>query len=425
MIYILILNKWVMIMDVGRAILHSDLNSFYASVETMLDPSLRSKAVAVCGSTQERHGIVLAKSDKAKKAGVKTGMVNWQAKQVCPELILVPPQYDEYIKYSKLVRAIYQRYTDKVEPYGMDECWLDVTGSQGLFGSAEEIAHEIRNTIREELGMTVSIGVSFNKVFAKLGSDMKKPDAVTVLTPENYKQVVWALPASDLLYVGPSTTRTLSRYGILKIGDLAQVSPELLRQKLGVNGVALWVFANGEDTARVAPDGVGVPVKTIGHGTTCSADLTQNSEVYKILLMLAQDVGHRLRVHEAAARGVAVSLRDTNLETRQYQARLPWVSRSPLELAECAMELVKSNYTWNNPLRSVTIRAITLENADSPRQIDLDENVEKRIRRDVLETHVERIRERFGMSSITPAALIGHGTRSLMSEMKIPGQMAR
>ncbi len=187
-----------------RAILHSDLNCFYASVEMMLDPSLRGKAVAVCGSTENRHGIVLAKSQLAKQAGVKTGMANWEAREACPGLIVVPPQYDQYLKYSALTREIYYRYTDLVEPYGMDECWIDVTGSQRAYGTAMEIAEEIRKATREELGLTVSIGVSFNKIFAKLGSDMKKPDAITEITPENFREKVWPLPASDLLYPSKS-----------------------------------------------------------------------------------------------------------------------------------------------------------------------------------------------------------------------------
>ena len=192
-----------------RAILHSDLNCFYASVEMMLDPSLRGKAVAVCGSTEDRHGIVLAKSEKAKKAGIKTGMVNWEARQLCKDLIVVPPQYDQYLKYSKLTQAIYQRYTDLIEPFGMDECWLDVTGSRRILGDGMAIAEEIRRSVREELGLTVSIGVSYNKIFAKLGSDMKKPDAVTVISEANYRDKVWPLPVSELLYVGPATTRKL------------------------------------------------------------------------------------------------------------------------------------------------------------------------------------------------------------------------
>ena len=218
-----------------RAILHSDLNSFYASVEIMLNPTLRDKAIAVCGSTEDRHGIVLAKSEKAKKAGIKTGMVNWEARQKCPGLIMVPPQYEQYLKYSKLTREIYQRYTDQVEPYGMDECWLDVTGSLGACGSALSIAEEIRRTTREELGLTVSIGVSYNKIFAKLGSDMKKPDAITVINRCDYQEKVWPLPVSDLFYVGRATDKKLARYGIRTIGELARAPRDFLKSTLHEN----------------------------------------------------------------------------------------------------------------------------------------------------------------------------------------------
>lgn len=233
-----------------RVILHSDLNSFYASVEMMLDPSLRGKAVAVCGSTEDRHGIVLAKSDLAKKAGIKTGMVNWEARQLCKDLIVVPPHYDQYLKYSKMTQAIYQRYTDLMEPFGMDECWLDVTGSR-LFGSGMEIAVQIRDACREELGLTVSIGVSYNKIFAKLGSDMKKPDAVTEIRRDSFKEKVWPLHCSEMIYCGRATTAKLAKYGIHTIGDVANTDPEYLRRWFGVNGLALWRYANGTDTSRV------------------------------------------------------------------------------------------------------------------------------------------------------------------------------
>ena len=201
-----------------RWILHSDMNSFYASVEAMLDPKLKGKAVAVCGATEERHGIILAKSDLAKKAGVKTGMVNWEAKKLCPNLILVPPQYDQYLKYSKLAHDIYYRYTDLVEPFGMDECWIDISGCMWRHKSAMDIAEEIRTATREELGLTVSIGVSFNKIYAKLGSDMKKPDAITEITKENFQDKVWPSAASEMIYVGRSTEAKLARYGIKTIG---------------------------------------------------------------------------------------------------------------------------------------------------------------------------------------------------------------
>lgn len=269
-------------MDNERVILHSDMNSFYASVEMMLNPEFKGKPVAVCGSTEERHGIVLAKSDLAKKAGVKTGMVNWEARQLCPGLIVVPPQYDQYLKYSKLARQIYHRYTDLVEPYGMDECWLDVTGS-GVCGTGMEIAEAIRQTTKEELGLTVSIGVSFNKIFAKLGSDMRKPDAITEIKWDNFKEKIWPLDAAELLYVGRATENKLAQYGIRTIGDLAKTSPDTLRHMLGINGLKLWMYANGTDTSRVMHKDFVSPVKSIGHGITCTADLQTPEQAFIFL----------------------------------------------------------------------------------------------------------------------------------------------
>ena len=256
-----------------RSILHCDMNNFYASVECMLDPALKKYPIAVCGSVEERHGIVLAKNYKAKAFDVKTGDAVWQAKQKCKDLVVVPPHYEEYIKYSKLARSVYERYTDQVESYGMDECWLDISGTESLFGSPEKVANEIRETMKFELGLTISVGVSFNKIFAKLGSDMKKPDAITVITPENYQELVWPLPASDLLYVGRATAKKLSDYFIHTIGDIAKSEPEFLQRRLGINGLALWQFATGTDQSRVKPIDYVVPAKSIGHGITCSAEL--------------------------------------------------------------------------------------------------------------------------------------------------------
>ena len=324
-----------------RAILHSDLNSFYASVEMMLDPKLRGKAVAVCGSTEERHGIVLAKSELAKRAGVKTGMANWEARKACKNLIVVPPQYEQYLKYSKLTQAIYQRYTDLIEPFGMDECWLDVSDSQIIRGDPMTIAEDIRSATREELGLTVSIGVSYNKIFAKLGSDMKKPDAITEITKANFKEKVWPLPASDLIYVGPATTRKLAAYGVTTIGELAALDPAFLKGLLGVNGVALWTFANGADQSRVMQQGFVSPVKSIGHGITCVSDLLNEQEVWKVILELSQDIGHKLRVHELAARTVQVFVRGNNLSGSQFQCKLPFKTQLPSEIAAMAFQAFK------------------------------------------------------------------------------------
>ena len=387
-----------------RTILHSDLNCFYASVEMMLDPKLRDKAVAVCGSTENRHGIVLAKSEKAKKAGVKTGMVNWEARQLCPDLIVVPPQYDQYLKYSALTKNIYRRYTDLVEGFGMDEAWCDVTGCQK---SGEEIAEEIRKTVREELGMTVSIGVSFNKIYAKLGSDMKKPDAITVITQDNFKEKVWPLSASELLYVGPATTRKLASYGIHTIGELAAADTEFLRRLLGVNGLAIWRYAAGLDHSRVMPIDYEEPVKTLGHGITCTADLYDENEVGRVMLELAQDLGHRLRLHKLAATGVQIAVRSKDLAYSQYQTSLPYSTQSPLDIATAGRELFHKRYTWPGPVRAVTIRATNLIPQNRPMQASLYFDLDKIIRREKLDDAVEDIRRRFGKKAIYPAACMG------------------
>ena len=329
-----------------RAILHSDMNSFYASVEMMLDPSLRGKAVAVCGSVEDRHGIVLAKSDLAKRAGVKTGMVCWEARQRCPNLVVVPPQYDEYIKYSRLAHEIYYRYTDMVEPFGMDECWLDVTASRYQCGTGREIAEQIRAATREELGLTVSVGVSFNKIFAKLGSDLKKPDAVTEITPENFRDKVWPLDASEMIYVGRATEAKLAKYGIYTIGQVAATPPELLRSWFGVNGLALWRYANGTDQSRVMHKDFVSPVKSVGHGITCTADLENEEEVFKVMLELSQDVGHRLRVHGLTARGVQLWIRANDLSGMQCQCKLPFRTQLPSELTAAGFKLFQERYHW-------------------------------------------------------------------------------
>lgn len=394
-----------------RTILHSDLNSFYASVEIMLDPALRGKAVAVCGSTEDRHGIVLAKSELAKKAGIKTGMVNWEAKRLCPELIVRHPAYGQYLKYSKLTREIYGRFTDRVEPFGMDECWLDLTGCArgGGFAAAEEI----RRTVREELGLTVSIGVSFNKIFAKLGSDMKKPDAVTVIGAEDFREKIWPLQASKLIYVGRSTAKKLAAYGIRTIGDIANAPSEFLKRLLGVNGLALWSYASGGDASRVMHTDFETPVKSIGHGITCVEDLVSGGEVFLVMLRLSQDIGRKLRLNDFQARGVQITVKDNKLAWKQYQAQLEIPTQSPMELARKGRELFDRNYDWHAPVRAVTVRAISLIPRSQPVQTILFDDPMRREKREKLEDAVENIRARFGKQAIYPACL--------MEERKMPG----
>lgn len=408
-----------------RAILHSDLNSFYASVEIMLDPSLRGKAVAVCGSTEDRHGIVLAKSDLAKKAGVKTGMVNWEARQLCRNLIIVPPQYDQYLKYSKLTQSIYQRYTDMIEPFGMDECWLDVTGSRAMCGDALTIAESIRKSVREELGLTVSIGVSYNKIFAKLGSDMKKPDAITQIRREEVRDKIWPLDCSEMIYCGQATTAKLAKYGIHTIGQVAETDPAFLKHLLGVNGLALWRFANGTDTSRVMHKDFVSPVKSIGHGITCIADLDGEEEVWRVILELSQDIGHRLRVHELSARGVQVYVRGNDLLGSQFQCKLPFTTQLPSEIANAAFRVFRERYRWGSKVRAVTVRAIDLVPQNSPNQLSIFVNAEKLDRRERLQDAIEELRGRFGKTAITYAALLGDLKMpdDGRNQVKMPGLM--
>ena len=390
-----------------RTILHSDMNSFYASVEMMLDPSLRGKPVAVCGSTENRHGIILAKSQLAKKAGVKTGMVNWEARMKCPDLIMVQPQYDEYLKYSRYAREIYGRYTDMIEPFGMDECWLDVTKSKYQFGDGLKIADEIRASCKEELGLTVSVGVSFNKIFAKLGSDMKKPDATTVITEEDFREKVWPLHCSEMIYCGPSTARKLGLYGIHTIGDIARTDPAFLRQLLGVNGMYLWTYASGADTSRVMNTDFVSPVKSIGHGITCSADLLNEEEVFKVMLELSQDVGHRLRVHELSACGVQIWIRGNDLSGSQFQCRLPVRTQLPSEIAAAGFRLFRERYKWNRMVRAVCVRAIDLVPVNEPEQLSVFDDAALRNKRERIQDAVESIRSRFGKRAVTYAILMG------------------
>lgn len=410
----------------GRIVLHSDLNAFYASVETLLNPTLRGKAVAVCGSEEDRHGIVLAKSEKAKKAGVKTGQANWEARQCCADLITVPPHYDQYVKYSRLVQSIYKRYTDLVEPFGMDECWLDVTGSQAIYGSGVEIAESIRQTIKDELGLTVSIGVSFNKTLAKLGSDMKKPDAITVLDEAHWRERVWPLPASELLFVGRSTTRKLMDRCIYTIGDMAHADPALMQSWFGKNGLELWAFANGMERHRVMPIDFVSPVKSVGHGITCNCDLKRGEDVWKVILELSQDIGHRLRIHKLAARGVKLFVRDNGLNlVPSHQLPTPYPTQSPMEIAQAARILFDRTYSWNHPVRAVTVTAINLVPRDQPMQLSLFHDDEKRVKQQKLDDCIDDIRRRFGNRSVYSASLMGdlHMPGDGRHEVKMPGMM--
>lgn len=390
----------------ARNILHCDMNNFYASVECMLSPELKQYPVAVCGSVEERHGIVLAKNYKAKAFKVATGDAVWQAKQKCPDLVVVPPHYEEYLKYSKLAKAIYCDYTNQVEPYGMDKCWLDISGTKKLFGNPVGVANEIRERIKFELGLTISVGVSFNKIFAKLGSDYKKPDAVTVFEKETFREKIWGLPVSDLLGVGRATTRVLNNYCIRTIGDLANSDYDFIKRILGKNGVSLWLYANGRDNSTVKDIKFVSPVKSIGHGITTVVDLSNEEEVWRVFLELTQGNGHKLRVHQKVAKAVAIYVRDNTLFSKQWQTQMQMVTQLPLVLAQYAFQLFKKRYDWRNPIRSVTIQAINLFPQDMPQQIDLFCDYERAEKQEKLDGCVEKLCQRFGKRCIRNAVLL-------------------
>lgn len=372
----------------------------------MLNPSLKGKPVAVCGSTEERHGIVLAKNYEAKAYGIQTAETVYSAMKKCPELITVPPQFSEYIKYSRLVRSVYERYTDLIEPFGMDECWLDVSASTALFGNGREIAYKIKQSVKNELGLTVSVGVSFNKIFAKLGSDMKKPDAVTVISRDNFRRKVWCLPADALMGVGRATVKKLNSYGINTIGQLAASEPEFLEKILKSHGLLIWRYANGYDVSSVCNMNYQSPVKSIGHGITARRDLVNNDDVYRVLSQLSYDIGHKLRESALSACGVSVCIRDNSLNYKEWQCQLPFPLQSETYLAKTAFELFAAHYEWKRDVRSVTLRAINLVPSDTPLQLDMFSQQKYIHRLEKIDAVSDTIRQRFGENAITRASLI-------------------
>ena len=385
-----------------RRILHVDCNKFYASVECSLRPELRDKPVVVGGHEEARHGIVLTKNEIAARYGISTGETLWSARRKCPDLITVPPHFSLYQKYSRMVRGILLEYTPLVEPFGLDESWMDVTDSRQ---DATEIAQEIRVRIREELGITVSIGVSFNKTFAKLGSDYKKPDAVTVFSRENYRQMVWPLPVGELLYVGHSTKQKLAERFLYTIGDVAQADPALLHSLLGKWGPALHAVANGRDRQPVIPSEDSAEAQSVSNGMTTPRDLTDNRDVQRVITVLAESVGRRLREQHLCGRTVELHLRDNRLVNRTFRTTLDHPIQSTADVAKETYSLFCSVYHWQHPLRSITVGVSSLEADDAPCQLDMTESA-GRDKRERLDRAVDGLRERFGDTCIRRAILL-------------------
>ena len=389
-----------------RIILHSDCNSFYASVECLHHPEIREKPVAVGGDIEQRHGIILAKNQLAKQFHVSTGEAIWRAKQKCPELIVLPPNFPLYLRFSRLARDIYLDYSNRVEPFGLDEAWLDITSSENQKDKGERTAHEIRKRIREELGITVSIGVSYNKIFAKLGSDYRKPDAVTMITKENYRQIAWPLPVSDLLYVGPATKRKLNGFGVHTIGELAQTPVEILRSKFGKIGDILWCFSNGLDSSPVADFQNQPIVKSIGNSTTTPRDLERDEDVKMILYVLADSVARRLREQGLKGRTIHSSVRDNSLFSFTRQKTLGFYTNLTEEIAGEALSLFREHYQWKRPVRSIGISVSDLEAGTICSQTSLFCDEVKREKVERLDKALDRLKARFGTFAVQPAVLL-------------------
>ena len=379
-----------------RTVLHVDCNKFYASVECLHRPELRDKPVAVGGSTESRHGIILTKNEIASRYGLVAGEPLWQARQKCPQLVVVPPNFPLYMRFSKMARRIYEDYSDYIEPFGLDENWLDVTGDDR---TGEQIAQEIRRRVKAELGITVSVGVSFNKIFAKLGSDMKKPDATTVIPRETFQEIVWPLPVENLLFVGRATTRKLKSTGVCTIGDLAQTNVNALRRKFGKPGEMLWNFANGRDESRVSEADAAQKIKTIGNSSTLPRDLISEEDVKIPLYILCESVAERLRDHSLKCCSVQLSLRDNGLFQYERQGPLICPTCSAQVMFEKAFALYRGNHLSNNPIRSIGVRALKLV-PENGTQLSLLPELQQVHRREAEEAVIDSIRRRYGHFSI-------------------------
>ncbi len=390
--------------ETHRCILHSDLNNFYASVEMLRRPELSGLPIAVCGSVKDRHGIVLAKNMLAKEAGVKTGDVLWQARKKCPGLVDVPADFSAYLRVSREVRALYSRFTDRVEPFGIDECWLDMTETASLFGGGKAAADRIRETVKEQFGVTVSVGVSWNKIFAKLASDMKKPDAVTVIDEENYRDTAWKLPVSDLLFVGKATAKKMNFLGIGTIGDLAVADEARLIAELGKWGKVLRGYARGEDRSEVAAIGEEHEAKSVGNSLTCYRDLTDEEDIHMLFLLLADSVAERLAASGLGrASTLKIQVTDNELNRFGKQGKFPVPCRNAKKYADFAMELFRS-LRMKRPVRALGVSVCDFDGGAE--QLDLFSDTERSDKAERADEAVYRIREKYGSRMIRRATVL-------------------
>ena len=389
-----------------RTILHCDCNSYFASVECISHPELKRVPMAVCGDPESRHGIILAKNELAKAYGIQTAETIWQAKRKCPQLTLVVPHHDLYEQISDQINEIYGQYTDLVEPFSIDESWLDVTGTLHTFGSGERIANELRRRIREEIGITISVGVSFNKIFAKLGSDYKKPDATTCITRDNYQTILWPLPARDMMFVGSTTAERLARMGIATIGDIANAGRDQLRLILGRSGETIWEYAAGEDCSLVRRADESEQPKSIGNSITFPHDLVGRQEICAGLLALCDQVGSRLRKHGLYCASVQIQIKDPLLATISRQQKLAAPTNVTRELYEAAVAIADKSWSMSSPVRLLSVTAANLGDCCTEQMTLIGDTTEGKLKNAKLDRAMDSIRSRFGKDSISYARLM-------------------
>ncbi len=383
-----------------RIILHCDLNNFYASVECVKNPQLKGKCVAVCGSEDDRHGIVLAKSQTAKICGVKTGDTIIEARRKCGSLVVVHPDFDAYYDYSEKVKSIYARHTDLIEPFGMDECWLDISSSEKNFDDGFYIAEEIRESILNETGLTISVGVSFNKVFAKLGSDMKKPNATTIISKENYKEKVWPLNANEMIFVGRKTFQALNKYGIITIGNIANTQPDFMKKILGKNGVDLWVYANGFDLSPVSHIDTKPVPQSISRGITCMDSLVTIDEVTRVIAELSTNVSKNLRREKLFANGVQISVKEDNLSVQQYSEKLEFPTHNVKDICKIAQKILLEKHIWKRNVRAITVRTFNLVKEESFQQLHIGFDIVAHNKKCVMDDALNGLRSKMGADTI-------------------------
>ena len=395
-----------------RVIFHCDINHFYAGVEELFHPEMRHVPMAVGGDKERRHGIILAKNPLAKRYGVKTGEPLWQAKEKCPDLHILPSRFSLYLRFSQYIFKIYERYSDKIEPFGIDEAWVDVSESMLLYNDPMTLAQRIAQDIYREYGLSVSIGISFNKIFAKLGSDYKKPRGITLIEPDSVASIVYPLPVSDLIYVGRATTKKLARYGIYTIGDLAKSDPLLLKRHLGKIGTMLWHFANGEDYSPVVPSTAQSLIKSVGNSITTKIDMKNLDDITIVATVLSESVASRLKAYGFLCRCVSVSIRDEHLSSITRQKVLSTTTNISKEILSAAMELFRQNINEGTIIRSIGIKAEHLVSDVTPTQTNLFIPFTHQIKEHKVDCVMDDIRKRFGFNAVARASLALNKTLS-------------